>query len=161
MTTISRIRTDYDARLHVEVDTDATVDCFFVTLPPYTYGPGVLVYREGADMNALWAEALAVVARLRAHPWKEIHPPHVFQPFGVITARNREDVRREFDIRMNLMGAGMFHTDARWRASVERDPVLHIGAHDRRVAELCRALDLMDGTPLTVAVPWPNFKALN
>jgi hypothetical protein len=165
MTTIVRIRTDYEARLHVEQDTDAPeLNCFCVTLPPYTPTSWpMLVYREGADMNALWADALAMVAHLKAQPWKLVAPPNVFQPFGVITARNVEEVRREFEYRRELMMAHQFQTDPAYRERVEADPILHEDgrAHEQRVASLIRALDLMDGAPLPVAAPWLPFKALN
>ncbi len=162
MTTITRIQTDYTARLHIEQDTDAqALDCFMVALPPYTVAP-MLVYREGASMDALWADALAMVAYLRARPWREVHPHTVFSPFGVITARNSEDVRREHEIRREMMMVQQFNTDPAYRARVEADPILHENgrAHEQRVASLCRALDLMDGAPLPTPVPWAQFKAL-
>lgn len=159
MTTITRIRTDYDARLHVEIDTDAKVlDAFLVTLPPYTSELGVLVHRKGVDMNDLWKDALAVVAHLRAQPWKEVHPPHVFQPFGVITARNFEGVRREAELRMSMMiGDGEPLEELAQRYPL--DDVKQF--HEERVTALCRALDLLNGAPLIATIPWPAFKGLN
>jgi hypothetical protein len=160
MTTITRIRTEHEARLHVEQDTDATVlDCFLVTLPPYTSGP-MLVYREGADMNVLWSEALAMVAYLRAQPWKAIHPPHVFQPFGVITARWLEDVRRETELRREMM-LGELCLPAELERLARIDPKVAQQFHERGVQHLCRVLDLLDGAPLPVAIPWPDFKGLH
>lgn len=146
MTTITRIRTDYDARLHVEQDTDAEVNCFLVTLSPYISEP-VLVYREGASVNELWADALAIVAHLKAQPWKLVAPLDHFRPFGVITARNVDDVRREPEYRMQkMLGsicgpeqiAGMAHI-----SEVEAQTL-----HERGVQHLSRALDLLNGVPL-------------
>lgn len=160
MTTIARIRTDYDVRLHVEQDVDAQVlDCFTVQLPPYTFGPGLLVYREGVDINALWADALAMVAHLRAQPWKEVHPPHVFQPFGIITARSLDDVRREHEVRREMMG-GQLASPADIARVANISEAEARNRHERGVASLCRAHDLLRGAPLAVPVPWPKLKAL-
>ncbi len=159
---IQRISTDYTARLHVEQDIDAQVlDCFTVALPPYTSEP-MLVHREGASMDELWADALAMIAHLRARPWREVHPHTVFEPFSIVVARNSADVRREHELRREKMMVEQFHTDPAYRARVEADPVLHENgrAHEQRVASLCRALDLLDGAPLPTPVPWAQFKAL-
>ena len=147
---IQRLSTDFNARLHVEQDTDAReLNCLTVALPPYSSEP-MLIYRAGASMDALWADALAMVAHLRARPWREVHPASVFQPFGIITARNVDDVRREYQFRREVMMVGQFHTDPAYREKVEADPVLHENgrAHEQRVAALCRAWDLLDGAPL-------------
>jgi hypothetical protein len=142
MTTLTRIRTDFDARLHVEIDTDAQVlDCFMVALPPYTSEP-MLIHREGASMDELWADALALVAYLRAKPWRELHPPHIFQPFGIIAARNVEDVRRESELRMKML-LGQHSPD-----------------HMERVQNLCKAWDLLNGAPLPTLATWAQFTAL-
>ena len=144
MTTINRISSNYESRVHVEEDTDAQpVDCFLVTLCPYLPEPGLLVHREGADMNALWAEAIAMVAHVRAQPWKEVLPPTVFQPWATITARNLEDVRRDAELRMSMMIGEHGHD------------------HMERVQRLCKAFDLLQGAPLTPTVPWPAFKGLH
>lgn len=144
MTTIVRVSSNYESRLHVEEDTDAKpADCFLVTLCPYLPEPGVLVHREGADMNALWAEAIAMVAHLRAQPWKEVLPPNVFQPWATITARNYIDVAREAELRAKML-TGQRHPD-----------------HMERVQSLIRAWDLLDGAPLPVSVPWPDFKGMH
>lgn len=139
---IQRISTDYTARLHVEQDIDARVlDCFLVALPPYTTEP-MLIYREGASMDALWADALAMVAHLRARPWRELHPAHVFVPFGVVTARNLEDVRRESELRMKMM-LGQHSPD-----------------HMERVQNLCKAWDILTGAPLPTLASWAQFTTL-
>ncbi len=144
MTTIATLRIDFETQLRVEQDTDAKVlDCFSVTLPPYVSEPGLIVHREGADLDALWADALAMVAHLRAQPWKAIAPPDHFKPFGVITARNFEDVRREHEWQMSML-LGREHPDDM-----------------ERVRNAIRAWDLLHDAPLTVPVPWLHFKGLN
>ena len=162
MTTIVRIRTDYESRLHIEQDSDAQeLNCFTVALPPYTSTSWpMLVYREGADMNALWADALAMIAHLKAQPWKLVAPPNVFKPFGVITARNREDVRRDYEIRREMM-IGECSLPAHLERVATIDVAEARARHEQGVASLCRALDLMDGAPLPVGAPWLPFKALN
>lgn len=160
MTTIVRIRSEYEARLHVEQDTDAKVlNCFNVSLPPYTFAP-ILVYREGASMNELWADALAIVAHLRAQPWRLVAPPDVFQPFGVITARDLEDVRREFEIRREMM-VGECSLPAHLERVANTSEAEARARHEQGVASLCRALDLLDGAPLPAVFPCPPLKSLN
>jgi hypothetical protein len=159
MTTISRIRTDYESNLHIEVDTAAKVlDCFLVMLPPYLCEPGMLVHREGADMNELWADALALVTHLRAQPWREVHPPNIFRPFAVIVARSFEEVWREFEVDTALMlcSTESLATMAK-RYSAEDIRRLH----EERVARLCRALEILRGAPRPPAIPWPAFEGLN
>ena len=156
MTTLTRVRTDYVQRLHVFVDGDAaTIDCFMVELPPYL-GPMCVPQRDRMTLDDTWREALTTLEWLRAQPYEPLFPRTVFVPFGVITARNFDDVNREHAIKMNMMGARLFHTDEQHRARVDRDPVLHAGAHERRVAELGRAAELLNGAPLPVAVPFPD-----
>lgn len=161
MTNIQRLSTDFNARLHVECDTAAQVlDCFMVALPPYTAEPGVVIYREGASMDALWADALAMIAQLRARPWREVHPHTVFQPFGIITARNLEDVRREHEIRREMMiGELALPAHLEHMASISEAEAR--ARHERGVASLCRALDLMDGAPLPASFPCPPLKGLH
>jgi hypothetical protein len=157
---IQRLSTDFNARLHVEQDTDAQeLNCLTVALPPYLSIP-IVVHREGASMDALWADALAMVAHLRAQPWREVHPPHVFQPFGIITARNLEDMRREHEVRREMMiGELSLPVHLEHVASIsEAEARLR---HEQGVASLCRALDLMDGAPLPVSFPCPPLKALH
>lgn len=159
MTTITRIRTEHDARLYVEADTDASVlDCFLVTLCPYVPEPGLLVHRDGVAIDALWADALATVTYLRAQPWNEVAPPAVFQPWATITARNCSDVARESELRMQMMiGDG-----EPLQSMAKRYPVAAIGQfHEERVAALCRALDLINGARPVATSPWPDFKGLN
>lgn len=160
MTNIQRISTDFNARLHVEQDTDAQeLNCLTVALPPYTSEP-MLIYRDGASMDALWADALAMVAHLRARPWREVHPPSVFVPFGIITARCLADVRREHEIRREMMIG-----ELSLPAHLERVGSISAAEarlrHEQGVASLCRALDLMDGASLPVAMSCPPLKALH
>lgn len=161
MTTIVRIRTEWQDRhrYHLEFDSDASaLDCCTVELPPYTVGHGLVVkLQAGKGLDDLLREALHTLDFLRSQPHTPVHPASVFIPFGVITARNFDDLQREHLIKMSTMGAERFHADARWRAAVERNPVLYNGAHERRVAELCKALDLLNGGPLPVGVPFPEF----
>lgn len=160
MTNIQRISTDYAARLHVEQDIDAReLNCFTVALPPYTSTP-IVVHRASATMDELWADALAMVAHLRARPWREVHPPHIFQPFGIITARNAEDVRREHEIRREMM-IGECSLPAHLERIALTDEAEARARHEQGVASLCRALDLMDGAPLPVAMPFPLLKSLH
>jgi hypothetical protein len=131
MTTITRIRTEWASRYHVQMDADAAVlDCFLVQLPPYTTEQGVCVsMRDGMSMNDLLAEALTTLARLRAEPWQSVLPASVFQPFGVITARSFDDVQRECELRtLSIVGG------------VDDAGVLD---HDGRVRALSRAADLL------------------
>lgn len=131
MTTISRVRTEWVDRYHVQMDADASVlDCFCVTLPPYTTDQGVCVrMRDGMSMEDVFREALATLARLRAQPWQSVLPASVFVPFGVITARNFDDVQRECELNMVAFVGGV-------------DDAGHPG-HDERVRALCRAADLL------------------
>lgn len=152
-----RLWTDYDARLHVEVDTNAQVlDCFMVGLPPYTASECLCAFR-GASMAERWSEALRMVAFFRVQPWKPIHPPHIFQPFGVITARNFDDVQREQQIELLMVEPMMYYADRRWREKVSRDPALHSNPdyYSKLVANLSRAWDLLNGAPVSPpTVPW-------
>ena len=130
MTTITRVRTEWVSRYHVHMDADASVlDCFVVTLPPYTTDQGVCIRtQDGMSMDDAFREALTTLNRLRAQPWQAILPPDVFQPFGVITARSFADVSRETELRTaEIVGAG--HPD-----------------HDERVRALCRMADLLEMT---------------
>lgn len=149
MATIHRIRTDFEQRIHIEQDVDASVlDCFLVALPPYTASPGMVVHRTSANMNDLFREAVAWVAYFKAQPWDPILPPSHFQPFGIITARNFEDAWREIELRRELMLGGVEPGIApEDRARMERDPLLHENgrAHELRVASLIRAHDLLSG----------------
>lgn len=127
MTTIARVRTEWVSRYHVQMDADASVlDCFVVTLPPYTTDQGVCVRKQdGMSMDDAFRDALTTLNRLRAQPWQAILPPDVFQPFGVITARSFADVSRETELRNSeIVGEG--HPD-----------------HDERVRALCRMADLL------------------
>lgn len=146
MTTITRIRTDYVQRLHVFVDDDATViDAFVVDLPPYM-GPMCVPQREGMSIDETWRDALRTLAWLRSQPYTPIFPLEVFVPFGIVIARSFADVQREQAIKTAMLEPTLFHTHERHRAWVER--YRPEGAHDRRVAELCRAMDLQNGAPL-------------
>lgn len=129
MTTITRIRTDWINRYHVQADADAAVlDCFVVELPPYGGETGLCIrLRDGMSMDDLLAEALAELTRIRAQPWKPVLPSTVFIPFGVITARCFEDVSRECELRI-LEGVG----------GIDGHP-----DHGERVRALCRAADLL------------------
>ncbi|MEI2790463.1 MAG: hypothetical protein V9E93_16520 [Steroidobacteraceae bacterium] len=162
MSTIVRISTDWQARIHVQADADvSTHDAALVELPPYSLGVPLLVYRDGASMDELWNEALRTLEALRSQPHKAILPARVFVPFGVITLRRLEDVWREHELRREMMMVEQFNTDPAYRARVEADPILHGNgrAHEQRVASLCRALDLLNGAPLPVPVPWPDVPA--
>ena len=148
MSTLTRIRTDYVQRLHVFVDADAAViDCFVVELPPYLV-PMCVPQRDGMSIDETWREALTTLEWLRSQPYTPIFPAEVFVPFGVITARSFDDVAREHAIKIAMIGPELYHTDERHRARVDANPVLHQGAHDRRVADLCRAMDLLNGAPM-------------
>jgi len=130
MTTIARVRTEWVNRYHVHMDADASVlDCFVVTLPPYTTDQGVCVrQQDGMSMEDTLKVALTTLNRLRAEPWQAILPPDVFQPFGVITARNFADVSRETELRnCEIVSEG------------------HLN-HDERVRALCRMADLLEMT---------------
>lgn len=157
---IQRISTDYNSRLHVEQDVDAReLNCLTVALPPYSSEP-MLIYRAGASMDALWADALAMIAHLRARPWREVHPPHIFQPFGLVTARNVEDVRREHEIRREMM-IGECSLPAHLERVASINEAEARARHEQGVASLCRALDLMDGAPLPASFPCPPLKSIN
>ena len=162
MTTIHRVRTEWQDRYHVQLDADAAVlDCFLVELPPYTTRPGMLVYEAGKSLNDLWSEALRMLDFLRAQPRNPVHPATVFVPFGVITARNRADVWREHEIKREMLDVDCTDRD---RARLEAANLNDSRAlHDRRVASLCRALDLIDGkVQMPATVPWPaNLRHLN
>lgn len=160
MTTLVRVRTDWQARYHVLVDAEASViNAFTVCLPPYL-APVTVVQRDDMSIEEAWADALLTLASLRTQPYTPLFPVEVFAPFGVITARNLADVQREQAIKTAMMEARQFHTDERHRARVEADPVLHEGAHDRRVADLCRAWSLLNGSPLPKASfdSWPPVR---
>ncbi len=158
MTTIHRVRTEWADRYHVQLDADASaLDCFTVELPPYTTGHGLLVRPQpGNSMDDLWREALTTLAWLRQQPCNPVHPAHVFQPFGVITARNAEDLRREHEINREMMLGECTERDRERleRTSVDTSRVFH----ERRVEHLCRALDLLNGVPLPVVISFPVLK---
>ena len=125
MTTITRVQTDWINRIHVQADADASVlNCFMVELPPYTVGGGLLIHRAGASVEHLWTEALHTIDSLRLQPRTPAHPA-VFIPFGVITARSVEDVRRESELTM-LEVCESEHPE-----------------HMERVRALCRMADLL------------------
>lgn len=131
MTTITRVRTEWVSRYHVQMDADASVlDCFVVTLPPYTTDVGICIRKQdGVSMDDTFKVALTALTRLRAQPWQAILPPDVFQPFGVITARSFADVSRETELRTLEIVGGI-------------DGVGHLD-HDERVRALCRMADLL------------------
>jgi hypothetical protein len=132
MTTITRIRTDWINRYHVQADADASVlDCLVVELPPYTTEQGVAIgLREGMSMDDLLQEALTTLDRLRKERWQPVLPASAFVPFGVITARNFEEVSRETELRtLEIVGADAGHPN-----------------HDERVRALCRMADLLEMT---------------
>lgn len=128
MTTITRVRTEWVSRYHVQMDADASVlDCFVVTLPPYTTDQGVCIRKQdGMSMDDALKVALTTLERLRAQPWQAILPPDVFQPFGVITARSFADVSRECELLTAEIVAGGHPS------------------HDDRVRALCRMADLLE-----------------
>lgn len=131
MTTITRIRTDYVSRYHLQTDSDASgLDCFVITLPPYTTDQGVCIaMRDGMSMEDAFRDALTTLERLRAQRWHAVLPPDVFQPFGVITARSFADVGRETELRNSEFVGGT-------------DDAGHPD-HDERVRALSRAADLL------------------
>jgi hypothetical protein len=161
MTTLHRVRTEWVERYHVDIDADATVlDCFTVELPTVTAGPMLV---QGDDMNALWSEARAMLASLRAQPRAEIRgaPRSVFEPFGIITARNRNDVWREHETKMAMLLGGM--GGEKLEELAKRYPELDMKQfHEERIASLIRAHDLLnDKVQKPVTVPWPDFKAFH
>ena len=159
MTTIFRISTDWQARYHVQADGEpgAPLDGFLVELPPYVCDGAapLLKLRDGQTMDDLWREALETLAWMRAQPHERILPRAVFEPFGVITALCSADRRRRREIKREMMlGA----CDDRERERMERINVRYSQEmHERRVASLCRALDLLNGAPLPVAGPCPEL----
>jgi len=154
--TIVRISTDWQARYHVQADADvADHDCYQVELPPYTLNAPILVHREGANMAELWNEALRTLDALRSQPREPVLPATRFLPFGVITLRRREDVWREHELRREMMLGAC--TD-RERERIERIDLRYAQEmHERRVASLCRAVDLLNGAPPPVVVPFPDI----
>lgn len=100
-----RHRTYHIRRFHLEIDRDASpVNCFIVELPPYLMSPSGIglpvLPRAGKTLDDLFTEALATLEFLRAQIHEPMYPPDVFQPWGIIQARNLDDVRREFEIWM-------------------------------------------------------------
>lgn len=144
MTTIVRVRTDWTNRYHVQVDADASVlDAFIIELPPYETGTATWVhsYDGGKGMDELFQNALLELQRLRAKPHRPLFGREVFVPFGVITARNYEEICRERELATLSFVGGVEdcgHPD-----------------HAERVRALSRMLDILDGAPLPVAGPWP------
>ena len=151
MTKLIRRYTDWSRRYHLEVDDASPIDCFIVELPPYLISPSGIglpvLPRPGKSMDDLFTEALATLDFLRAQIHDPLYPPDVFQPWGIIQARNLDDVRREFEIWRDMWLGGCFDSD-RARSS-ETFP----DAHDERVEALIRALDLLDGAPMAQGVP--------
>lgn len=142
-----RKHTDWTRRFHLDVDQDAPVDCFIVELPPYLMSPSGIglpvLPRPGKTLDDLWQEALATLEFLRAQVHEPVLPATDFIPFGIIQARNLDDVSREFEIWMNMRCGGCFDS-ARYTLSDE---------HDSRVRSLIRALDLLDGAPMAQGIP--------
>jgi hypothetical protein len=101
-----------------------------------------------------------MIAHLRARPWREVHPPHIFQPFGIVTARNVEDVRREHEIRREMM-IGECSLPAHLERVASFNEAEARARHEQGVASLCRALNLMDGAPLPAAFPCPPLKSMH
>jgi hypothetical protein len=153
MSTIVRISTDWQARIHWQADADvAAHDCIQVELPPYTLETPILVYREGASMDALEQEALRMLDFLRSQPRTPVLPEKVFQPFGVLTKRNLAALCREHDIRREMMiGACTDRERERWERI---DPKMAQEWHELRVAALGRALELLDNPPRPIE---PSF----
>lgn len=159
MSTIVRISTDWLARYHVQADGEpgAPLDAFLVELPPYVCDGAapLLKLRDGQAMEDLWREALRTLDWLRSQPHEPILPRTVFEPFGVITALCSADRRRRHEIKREMMLGAC--TD-RERERMERIDLRYSQEmHERRVASLCRAMDLLNGTPLPVAVPFPDI----
>ena len=120
-------------------------------LPPYLISPSGIglpvLPRPGKTLDDLWQEALATLEFLRAQIHEPLYPRDVFEPFGIIQARNLDDVSREFAVWMNMWCGGCFESDehrARYTRSDE---------HDSRVRSLIRALDLLNGAPMPQGIP--------
>lgn len=151
-----RKHTDWTRRYHLEVDQDRPVNCFIVELPPYLISPSGIglpvLPRPGKTLvDDLWQEALATLEFLRAQIHEPLYPPEAFQPWGIIQARNLDDVRREFEIWRDMWLGGCFDSDEEWRRKRERNA--EHDDHDSRVQSLIRALDLLNGAPLPQAIP--------
>jgi len=149
-----RQRTDHIRRFHLDVDQDASpINCFIVELPPYLISPSGIglpvLPRPGKTLDDLWAEALATLDFLRSSISDPLYPPDVFQPWGIIQARNLHDVSREFAIWRDMWLGGCRDSDEHLERSSETFP----DAHDKRVESLIRALDLLDGAPMPQGVP--------
>lgn len=86
-------------------------------------------FKSRESMDDTFKAALTTLNRLRAQPWQAVLPPNAFAPFGVITARNFEEVSRECELQVLSIVGG---TDGAGH------PV-----HDERVRALCRAADLL------------------